>query len=337
MIPENTQLGQTSGSIGHQLTRPECALAHQSGLVLVPNWADNGGISVISPRGDTHHIIGHFDHPLRPNGIALEDGGTILLAHLGDTTGGIFRLSEFGEVESVVSTVNGEPMPPANYVVLDRTGRIWITVSTRLVPRAADYRADAQTGFIAVAQPGDSNARIVADGLGYTNECVIDEQRNVVWVNETFGRRLTRFALQAESEISLRDRTTVCHFGPGTYPDGLAMDTQGNLWVTSIVSNRILKVSPEGVATTVFEDSEQAHIDWTEQAYLSNSLGREHLDNACGKVTKNISNVAFGGPALNRLYLGNLLGDSLPYIDVHETGVAMPHWQATLGGLKQFL
>lgn len=312
-------------------------MAHNSGLIIVPSWTESGGVSLINAAGETHHILANGPDPLRPNGIALEDGGTILLAHMGDTEGGIFRLHSSGDTEKVVSTVESEPMPPANFVVQDSQQRIWITVSTRKTPRAADYRASANSGFIAVAMPGSSDARIVADNLGYTNECVIDEVGGQVFVNETFGRRLTKFALSTSGAPTLGKQRILCEFGAGTYPDGLALDEHGHLWVTSIISNRVLRVSPQGRTELVFEDSVRSHIDWTESAYLTNELGREHLDNAQAQQMKNISNLAFAGKNRTRLYLGNLLGDSIPWIDTTFAGMEMPHWQASLGQLERYL
>jgi len=322
---------------GTGLCRPECVLAHSSGLLLVPNWRSSGGISLITPDGGTHHLLSQNNLLVRPNGIALEAGGTILLAHMGDTEGGIYRLNVAGQLQKVVLSANGEPLPPTNFVVKDSQNRIWITVSTRLTPRAADYRAAARTGFIAVAQPGSTDATIVADGLGYTNECVVDEAGGYVFVNETFGRRLTRFELDSADQPLLSNPTTLCHFGKGTYPDGLALDAAGNLWVSSIVSNRIIKVSPAGEMQIEFEDSDAQHIDWTEAAYLRDSLGREHLDNVRSKQIKNLSNLAFGGLHRKRLYMGNLLGDSLPYIDTEHAGAAMLHWDVDLGELETYM
>lgn len=339
VIPENSSLGQICGWVGSNLSRPECVLAHQSGLLLVPNWSGNGGISLLSPSGDTHHILANHTQSLRPNGIALENGGSVLLAHLGEKQGGIYRMYPNGEVESVVETVNGQPMPPANFVIKDSSERIWITVSTRKTPRSTDYRPNANTGFIAVAEAGSSDARIVADGLGYTNECVIDEIEGHIWVNETFGRRLTRFNLSghANTHPELTHRTVVCEFGEGIYPDGLALDEEGGLWVTSIVSNRILRVSTDGTLQLMYKDSDQQHVEWVETAFINNSLGREHLDKARGKHMKNISNIAFGGPQLDKIYVGNLLGHSLPWLDAPCSGVAMPHWSASLGALSTYL
>ncbi len=339
VIPEKASLGQIQGWVGTDLSRPECVLAHESGLLLVPNWTGNGGISLITPAGSTYTILAQGTVPKRPNGIALESGGSVLLAHMGEHDGGIFRLFPDGSVETVVSHVNGAPMPPANFVVKDSFGRIWITVSTRKTPRASDYRAAACTGFIAVAEPGSDDATIVADGLGYTNECVIDETTRTVWVNETFGRRLTRFTLDTgdDRQTTLTGKQVVHEFGAGTYPDGLALDEHGNLWITSIVSNRILRLSTDGQCDVVYEDVEEAHLSWTETAFVNNRLGREHLDNANSKFMKNVSNLAFGGPERKRIYLGNLLGNSLPYFDTDISGRAMQHWDVDLGELQHFM
>lgn len=276
---------------------------------------------------------------MRPNGIALENGGTVLLAHMGDTDGGIYRLHADGRLDPVALTVEGQAMPPTNFVVRDNTGRIWITVSTRKTPRASDYRAAANTGFIAVIEPGENDARIVADGLGYTNECVIDEARGELWVNETFARRVTRFQMNGfeSKEVDLSEPSVVCEFDAGTYPDGIALDSEGHAWITSIVSNRIIRVSPDGLQTLMFEDSDEEHLRWTEAAYQNNSLGREHLDNAKGEAMKNVSNLAFGGQDLKTLFIGNLLGDTLPVFKQEISGHAMPHWNVPLGNLEQYL
>lgn len=323
--PELTENGQW----GVDLKRPECALAHSSGILFAPCWYGSGGISVIT-ASRTRHLLATspntvFSEPLRPNGIALDRQGGLLLAHLGETCGAIFTLSADGETDVAVDTVNGKPMPPANFVVTDREGRVWITVSTRFTPRSRDYRRDAASGFIAVADPGETDARIVADGLGYTNECVIDETAGRVYVNETFGRRLTAFDLDADAY--LRHKRVLAHFGQGTYPDGLALDSNGGLWVTSIVSNRVLHVDPGGRVSTVFEDSDPVHVAWAEKAWQYDTLDRPHLDKAAGLKLKNVSNLAFGGADLRDVWLGNLLGDTLPAFRSSVAGAEPMHWR----------
>ena len=323
-------------AIGHKLNRAECVLAHRSGLIFGADWTETGGISIVKPTGECAKLLTTTPGmKLRPNGIALESGGSFLLTHLGDNDGGVFRLYADGRTEAVVTHANGRPLPPTNFVTYDPSGRLWITVSTRLTPRANDYRASSSTGFIAVAEPGQTNARIVADGLGYTNECVVNLSAKVVYVNETFGRRLTAFSLKDDG--SLYEQRVLTEFGAGTYPDGLAPDTLGNLWVTSIVSNRIIKISPDGQQEVMLEDSDPLHLSQTENAFLSDSLGREHLDNAQSQILKNCSCLAFGGNDLTTAYIGNLLDDCIHSIPTTTTGVAMPHWDCKLGPLENYL
>lgn len=315
---------------GSGLVRPECALAHASGHLLAPDWTGPGGIAVIAPDGRTRRVLAQgWPEPLRPNGIALEPGGSVLLAHLGDSTGGVFRLHPDGTVEPVVTEVAGRPLPPANFPLLDAEGRLWITVSTRKVPRAADYRPDAASGFV-VLHDG-RGTRVVADELGYTNECAVTPDGRLL-VNETFARRTTAYDITARGLAAPR---TVAEYGPGTFPDGLALDAAGGFWITSIVSNRVIRVHDDGRQETVLEDSDPAHLAEVEAAFQRREMGRPHLDRAVSRRLRNISNLAFGGPDLRTAYLGCLLGDCLHAFPAPVAGLAPAHWTHDLGPLAR--
>ncbi|MEL6235440.1 MAG: hypothetical protein AAFR46_13635, partial [Pseudomonadota bacterium] len=43
--------------VGAGLVRPECVLAHASGLLIAPDWTDPGGVSLIAPNG---HVTRHL-------------------------------------------------------------------------------------------------------------------------------------------------------------------------------------------------------------------------------------------------------------------------------------
>lgn len=323
-------------TVGYGLNRPECVLAHKSGLLFAANCAENGGISVISPNGYSNHLLGtNPQKALKPNGIALEPDGCFLLAHLGTTSGGVYRTHPDGSTSAVVTHANGALLPPTNFVTIDPLGRLWITVSTTLSPRQRDYRADACTGFIALAEPGQSDARIVANNLGYTNECVIDLENAAVYVNETFGRRLTRFDLAGDGSLS--NPSVLTTFSKGTYPDGLAQDEAGNLWVTSIVSNRIIKVTPEGDQHLLVEDADSALLEASEVAFASGVMSSEHLASTGNTRLKNISSLAFGGADRSTVYLGNLLDSTLYSFKTRFKGRTLSHWEVPLGYLEKYL
>jgi streptogramin lyase len=308
--------------IGTGLRRPECVLAVADGDVYCADW--RGGVTRIAPDGRQQTVVGLHPEggPLQPNGIALASDGTFLVAHLGAEQGGVFRLGPGGSVAPVLVHVDGRPLPPTNYVVEDPLGRLWITVSTWLQPRALGYRADVADGFVVLLDA--RGARIVADGLGYTNELQVEPSGRAVWVNETFGRRLARFAIRPDG--SLGPREVVTTFGAGFFPDGLAFDAEGFAWVVSIVSNTIVRVAPDGEQALVLADADAAHVDWVEEAFQSGTMGRPHLDRAAGRVLRNVSSIAFAGPALRTAHLGCLLDDRLPTFDAPVAGHPPPHW-----------
>jgi hypothetical protein len=321
------------GFRGAGLSRPECLVTHESGLIFAADWLETGGVAIVGPDGGVDRIIAKrpIDNPLRPNGIALEAGGTFLIAHLGQETGGLFRLYADGRCEPVLLDLAGEPLPPCNFPLIDSRGRVWLTISTRKVPRALDYRPDAASGFIVLIENG--TARIVADGLGYTNECALSADETTLFVNETFAQRLTRFSVQDDG--SLTERATVARFGPGTFPDGVVLDAAGDFWITSIVSNRVIRVSRDGRQTTILEESDPSHLDEVELAFHAGRMGRPHLDGSPARTLRNISSLSFGGPAMGEAYLGCLLGDRIAMFNPPTRGISLPSYTAALGPLAR--
>ena len=307
--------------LGAELVRPECVLCTKAGALFVSDW--DGGVTRIGPDGGQQRILAPASAGLRPNGIALSRDGSFLIAHLGDTEGGVFRLRRDGTLEPVLIEVAGEALPPTNFVTEDALGRLWITVSTPRAPRDLGYRRDLAEGFIVLLD--QRGARVVARDLGYTNEVQIDPSGEWLYVNETFGRRLSRFRIGANGGLS--ERQTVTEFGLGTFPDGLAFDCEGAAWVVSIVSNRVIRVDREGLQEILLEDSDAEHLAWVEAAYEAGTLGRPHLDRAASRRLRNVSSLAFGGPDLKTVTLGCLLGDSLARFQSPVAGWPLPHWE----------
>jgi sugar lactone lactonase YvrE len=308
--------------IGQPVTRPECVLVTRAGHWYCSDW--RGGIAHHLPDGSQRLYAASLGaRPLRPNGFAMLANGNFLLADLGETAGGVFELDRHNQVRPYLEQVDGVDLPPTNFVLLDRLDRIWITVSTRLQPRSLGYNAGCADGFIVLVDR--SGARIVADGLGYTNECVVSPDGATLWVNETFGRRLCRFDIAPNGDLA--NRQVVAEFGAGIYPDGLALDTNGDFWITSIVSNRIVRVSADGEVLVWLQDTDAAHVDAAEQAYVSGKLGREHLDSIASRRLRNISSLAFGGADLRTGYLGCLLGDQVATVTMPAAGVEPAHWR----------
>ncbi|MEM7446562.1 MAG: SMP-30/gluconolactonase/LRE family protein, partial [Pseudomonadota bacterium] len=233
---------ETITFVGRGLNRPECVVCDADGVLHVSDW--RGGVTKIAPDGSQTSIL-TTDVELRPNGVWLEPDGSYLIAHLGADTGGIFRLNPDGTCTPVLTELNGEPLPPSNYALRDGKGRIWLTVSTHHRPRADAYRGDIADGFVVLID--DAGARIAGDGLIYPNECRCSDDGQYLFVNETFGRRLSRFAICDDG--SLADRQTIATFGRGDFPDGLTADGNDGWLVTTAVSNKVLHVDQGGDQT----------------------------------------------------------------------------------------
>jgi sugar lactone lactonase YvrE len=308
--------------VGTGLHRPECVLASARGDLYTADW--RGGVAHIRPDGTQalYACLLPGMRPARPNGVALRRDGTFLFADLGAEVGGVFALSRDGAVRPFLEMVDGIALPPSNFVVEDAQGRIWITVSTRLVPRALAYRRDVADGFVVLVDR--RGARIVADGLGYTNEAILDARGEWLYVNETFARVTSRFPVRADGSLGRRE--VFVEYGAGTYPDGMAFDEEGHLWIVSIVSNRVLRVAPDGTMTTLVEDADPVHVAWVEQAYLAGDLGRPHLDGVKSRMLRNISSIAFGGEDRRTAYLGCLLDDAIYAFRSPVAGLAPAHW-----------
>lgn len=311
--------------LGTGLVRPECVLATAAGDLYAADW--RGGVAHLRPDGtQTLYAGATADLPegARPNGIALERDGSFLFANLGSEIGGVWRIDRRSQISPVLTEVEGAPIPPSNFVVRDELGRLWVTVSTRVTPRSLDYRRSAKTGFIVLLD--ERGARIVADGLGFTNECAIDPTGRYLYVNETYARRLSRFPLRPGGELGPKE--VVTEFGRGQFPDGMAFDVEGQIWIAGIISNQLMSVDPaSGRVTVMLEDSDAEHVAWVEAAYEANELGRPHMDRVEARMLRNISNVAFGGPDLRTAYCGCLLGDAIAAVPMSVAGVPPVHWR----------
>jgi sugar lactone lactonase YvrE len=311
--------------VGQDLKRPECVLCMPSGRLYVVHRG--GGILRIEPDGGQSLLTWTLPADARdfiPNGFALLPDGRFLIANMGHD-GGVWARRPGGRVEPFLMTVEGEPLAKANFVFNDEQGRVWITVTTRSDPLSKAMtglgQPECADGFVCMVD--ENGARIVADGFAFTNEARIDPSGAFLYVVETQGRRITRFRLGASGALS--NREIFVRFGHGTFADGIAFDADGHLWVTSIVSNRLFRIAPDGAVALMFEDGNPEHIDRVEQALADGSVTRDHFYLKSGRRVQNIASIAFGGADLRTAYLGSLVGDTLPVFRSPVAGLPLPH------------
>ncbi len=311
---------------GYDLNRPECVLCLASGDLFVSH--KGAGVMHIAPNGGQRLIGTTQDvggHELVPNGIALLPDGAFLIANIGEA-GGVWRLSRDGVISPYLLEVDGEKLAAANFVMNDEQGRIWITVSTRKQPRFLAYSSEVADGFVVLVDV--HGARVVADGCVFANELRLSADGKQLYLSETFARRISRFSVRGTG--SLGARQDFANFGYGTFPDGIAFDEDGYLWVTSIVSNRLIRVAPNGSREVVLEDSVAEHVDAVEKALAEGRMSREHFYTMKSRKLCNIASIAFGGRDRRTIYLGSLTGTTLATLHSPVRGRTPVHWDYRL-------
>jgi sugar lactone lactonase YvrE len=306
--------GQGLQTVATQLQRPECVLTHSSGRIFVSD--KRGGVTSIWPDG-RQQLSGHTT--LLPNGIAMQRDGSFLVANLGPD-GGVWRIAPDGQATAWMTEVEGRTIDRVNFVSNDAEGRVWACISA--TDGGDKYPLRSASGSIVLRDA--AGTRVVADGLHYTNECRVSADGRFMYVNETFGRRLSRFRIANTGE--LKDRETIATFGDGDFPDGLTLDAEGGAWVVCVGSNRVYRVAPDGDKQTIIDDAVTSTAAELEAAFEAGTLDRTQLSAARGRRLSNVTSLAFGGPDLRTAYMGCLAGDSLVSFRTPVAGLAPVHW-----------
>ena len=316
---------------GTDLQRPECILAERDGTL----WsADARGVMRLNPDG-TQELIRQKNVVERaldaqslilggslPNGIAFNRDGDILIANFG--TDAIELMTRSGESYTLHERIDGQPLGKTNYVLTDSKGRIWFTVTTRLQPWTRSINEKAPDGYVGLID--DKGIRIVADGFVGTNEIRLDAREEWLYVVESNARRISRLRVHADGRCSDREV-----FGPanlGGIPDGFAFDAFGNLWITLIMAEKLVALTPEGELLTLLDDGNHDAIPAFDKHFYEGTMTPEIMATCKGSIAPWMASLTFGGPDLRTVYLGSLMGTTLPFFESPVAGLAMSHWQA---------
>lgn len=305
--------------IGAGLNRPECVVAGPDGSLYTGDWTV--GIARIAPDGTTGPAVETdlIAQGFRPNGIAMTADGDFLFANMG-RAGGVWQVGRRGEARPFATELAGEPIPRTNFVLVDGD-RAWITISSK-GRKHEHFTAEEDTGQILLVQ--DGTVTVAAEGLNWTNELRVSPNGRHLFVNETFACRTTRYDVGPDGSLSNPLRIAY----PGdTFPDGLAFDVEGALWVTSVISNRLIRVAPDLTWTVLFEDSDRDEVKVIASAHANGRLTWDGISQSRGSRVSNLSSIAFGGPDLKMLYLGGLGIDAVQVLRSPVAGLPLDHWR----------
>ncbi len=320
--------------VGRDLQRPECVLAERNGTL----WTADarGGVMRIMPEGTQELIVqradSHFDlsadaaasllSGTLPNGLAFDANGDILVSNFG--TDRLERMTRSGETKVMLDAIDGVPLGKVNFVLRDRRGRVWITISTQVNPWSEATKSTLADGSIILVD--ERGARVVADGFHFTNEIRLDATEEWLYVSETTAKRITR--LRVTDDGSLIDREV---FGPASLGaglvDGIAFDEYGNLWATMIMAERLVAITPKGDLLELFDNGDPMATAAFEDSFATGEAVPFDIMLECrGTVTNWLASVTFGGSDLRTVHMGSLRGTTLPSFRSPVAGLPMVHW-----------
>ncbi|MFZ0501094.1 MAG: SMP-30/gluconolactonase/LRE family protein [Steroidobacteraceae bacterium] len=322
--------------VGRDLRRPECILAERDGTL----WCADarGGVMRIDPQGSQELIAQRIDYRVDeavdggrreeryilngtlPNGLAFARNGDILIANFG--TDAIERMTRGGQSRTLLTSIEGRPLGKVNFILRDSRDRLWITVHTRRDPWTLCVREKTADGYIALLD--ERGIRIVADGFVGTNEIRMDLEEEWLYVVESNARHVSRLRVSRDGSLAAREV-----FGPadlGGVPDGFAFDSRGNLWVTLVMYDRLIALTPEGDVLTLLDDGDPLKNAELDRHFYAGTVTPELMLATRGTLAPWLSSVTFGGPDLKTVYLGSLMGTSIPCFRSPVAGLPMVHW-----------
>jgi len=118
-------------------------------------------------------------------------------------------------------------------------------------------------------------------------------------------------------------------FGPadlrGT-PDGFAFDQYGNLWITIVQTDRLIALTPTGEVLTLLDDCDPIQRAIYDQHFYAGTMTPEVMAATKGSIAPWMASLTFGGPDLRTVYLGSLMGTTIPYFRAPVAGLPLVHW-----------
>jgi sugar lactone lactonase YvrE len=124
----------------------------------------------------------------------------------------------------------------------DDEGVLWVgTYSTRGEPEAGLYR---------IAPEG--TVRRVVDGMIASNGISWSPDGGTLYLTDTGRSRVDAYARDDSGQQLVHLRTVIDHPGPGR-PDGLAVDSDGGLWVALWGGSQIHRYAPAGQLTDIVD------------------------------------------------------------------------------------
>jgi gluconolactonase len=177
-----------------------------------------------------------------PNACMLGSDGAVYITQNGGTVGAwraevmgrpsIQKAWPDGRVEEVVAEVDGVTLQAPNDLTFGPDGRLYFTDPADYLPN------DRKPGRVFVLEPDGTGELLEEVPDAYPNGIVAEPDGSIVWV-ESYERGIYRKRPGQPSE-------QIARLDEGHIPDGLKIDANGDLWVTTVLGGGVDILAADG-------------------------------------------------------------------------------------------
>jgi sugar lactone lactonase YvrE len=189
-----------------------------------------GGIHGIYPDGRTQVL-----NPERmwTGGVMVNEDGSVLSTGAG---GIMWNNPATGKSGWLLDQIDGKPINGVNEMVPDGTGGIYF--GTNDIEMVLAGKPSRPTALYRLTV--DRQVIPLAEGLNFTNGIMFDPPRKRFYCNDSF---VSTYAFDVQPDLTLTNKRVLVD---KVDCDGMAIDAEGNLWVTGFRSGEIIRVRPDG-------------------------------------------------------------------------------------------
>jgi sugar lactone lactonase YvrE len=273
MAPTTGLLDPSRASVFFDGTVTDPQLDHPEGVAVAPDgsvWCggERGQLFRVDPDGTSITEIASTGGFCL--GLAFGPGGELFVCDLKHAA--VFRVdTRSGRVERFADGAAGRPLRIPNYPAFDGDGRLYVSDS---------HQFD---------RPGPGVFRFDPDGRGelwyggeltFANGLALSPDGRHLYVAETFANRVSRIPVGDDGSAGALEEVATT---PDAWPDGLAFDVDGNLYVGCYEPSQVLRIGPQGRVEVLFRElsahllAHPTNLAFRGTTLFTANLGRWHL------------------------------------------------------------